>query len=137
MFDIHEPPRPIKALVRELARELPKHHFDSGVGIRIRQRREELGLSQRDLKFWRCSAAYISRIEAGDRIPSFQVLMKLSILLATTPEWLAFGIGAKEAITPPALRPLCGQNDSLRQNLLALIAELRRSRSSRLDAAAA
>ena len=46
-------------------------HVDDpvAVGQRLREAREAAGLSQRDLSFSGCSAAYISRIEAGTRIP--------------------------------------------------------------------
>jgi transcriptional regulator with XRE-family HTH domain len=57
---------------------VPRHkstHVDSAgaVGQRIREARERRGLRQRDLAFEGCSAAYVSRIEAGERIPSLQL----------------------------------------------------------------
>src|SRR6476659_6280559 len=47
------------------------------VGRRLREARERAGLSQRQLSFPGCSPAYISRIEAGDRIPSLQLLREM------------------------------------------------------------
>src|SRR6266849_5927016 len=49
-----------------------------GLGERIRQRRVELGLSQRELASEGVSYAYISRIEADARRPSIRALRKLA-----------------------------------------------------------
>jgi tetratricopeptide (TPR) repeat protein len=48
-------------------------------------------LSQRDLSFTGCSPAYISRIEAGDRIPSLQLLRELGQRLGVSEDYLATG----------------------------------------------
>ena len=50
-------------------------HYDdpAAVGRRVFEAREAAGLSQRELAFPGCSAAYISRIERGERVPSLQV----------------------------------------------------------------
>ena len=55
-------------------------HVDHPVaaGRRLKEARERAGLSQRRLAFPGCSAAYISRIESGDRIASLQVLRELA-----------------------------------------------------------
>jgi predicted transcriptional regulator len=47
-------------------------HIDSpkAVGRRLKEARDRSGLSQRQLAFPGCTAAYISRIEAGARVPS-------------------------------------------------------------------
>ena len=50
-----------------------------------------MGLSQRDLAVAGCTAAYISRIEAGDRIPSLQLLRRLGELLGVSADYLATG----------------------------------------------
>jgi len=47
-------------------------------GRRLRETREHAGLSQRGLAFPGCTAAYISRIEAGDRVASPRVLRELA-----------------------------------------------------------
>jgi transcriptional regulator with XRE-family HTH domain len=56
----------------------------SGVGDRIRKRRTELGLSQRDIAEPGVTYAYISRIEAGTRSPSLTALVKIAEKLDTT-----------------------------------------------------
>lgn len=74
-------------------------HVDdpAAVGRRLKEAREAAGLSQRDLSFSGCSAAYISRIEAGTRIPSLQLLREMGRRLGVTEDYLATG-----SDTPPA-----------------------------------
>ncbi len=69
------------------------NHIDSplSVGLRLKRAREEAGLSQRQLAFTGCTAAYISRIESGARIPSLQMLHELALRLGITRDWLAMG----------------------------------------------
>jgi tetratricopeptide (TPR) repeat protein len=69
-------------------------HVDSAeaVGRRLKAARLEAGLSQRQLAFPGCSAAYISRLEAGERVPSLQLLRKLAVKLEADEEFLATGI---------------------------------------------
>lgn len=68
-------------------------HVDdpSAVGKRLREARERAGLSQRQLSFPGCSPAYISRIEAGDRIPSLQLLREMGRRLGVSEDYLATG----------------------------------------------
>ncbi len=68
-------------------------HVDdpAAAGRRLRAARDAAGLSQRDLSFSGCSAAYISRIEAGARIPSLQLLRELGRRLGVTEDYLATG----------------------------------------------
>jgi tetratricopeptide (TPR) repeat protein len=61
------------------------------VGRRLREAREAADLSQRQLAFPGCSPAYISRIEAGDRIPSLQLLRELGRRLGVSEDYLATG----------------------------------------------
>jgi transcriptional regulator with XRE-family HTH domain len=61
------------------------------VGRRLREARLRAGLSQRDLSFPGCSPAYISRIEAGDRIPSLQLLRQMGERLGVSEDYLATG----------------------------------------------
>jgi len=69
------------------------NHVDDprAVGERLRAAREAANLSQRQLAFQGCSPAYISRIEAGDRIPSLQLLRELGRRLDVTEDYLATG----------------------------------------------
>jgi transcriptional regulator with XRE-family HTH domain len=70
------------------------HHLPDlkGTARRIRARRVELGISQRELAFDGCSYAYISRVEAATRTPSRQVLIGLARRLGTTEHFLVYGI---------------------------------------------
>jgi tetratricopeptide (TPR) repeat protein len=68
-------------------------HVDdpSAVGSRLREAREHAGLSQRQLAFEGCSPAYISRLEAGQRVPSLQLLRKIASKLGVDENFLATG----------------------------------------------
>ena len=74
-------------------------HIDSAkdVGRRLREARTKAGLSQRQLAFPGCTAAYISRLEAGARIPSLQMVNQLAARLDVTGSWLATGVDAVAA----------------------------------------
>ena len=61
------------------------------VGDRIRQRRLELGLSQRELASEGVTYAYISRLEANARTPSIKALRKLATKLDVSAHWLETG----------------------------------------------
>ena len=71
----------------------PSTHVDDpvAVGRRLRNAREAAGLTQRELSFEGCTAAYVSRIEAGARVPSLQILHEFAKRLRVTPEYLATG----------------------------------------------
>ena len=58
----------------------PSNHVDDpiAVGQRLRQAREAAGLTQRELSFEGCTAAYVSRIEAGARVPQAGFLAPLT-----------------------------------------------------------
>jgi transcriptional regulator with XRE-family HTH domain len=68
-------------------------HYDdpSAVGKRLFESRQAAGLSQRELSFPGCSAAYISRIERGERIPSLQVMRELARRTGVSETTLAYG----------------------------------------------
>jgi tetratricopeptide (TPR) repeat protein len=68
-------------------------HVDSpeAVGARIRALRLDRDLRQRDLAFDGCTPAYISRIEAGARIPSLQLLREIGRRLGVSADYLATG----------------------------------------------
>lgn len=72
---------------------LKAQHVDNParVGERLRAARLAKGLSQRGLSFPGCTAAYISRIEAGDRVPSLQLLREFGRRLGVSAEFLATG----------------------------------------------
>jgi transcriptional regulator with XRE-family HTH domain len=79
-----------------LAMTAPHYHShvdDPGaVGRRLKEARLAAGLSQRQLSFPGCSAAYISRLEAGDRVPSLQLLRKIAAKLDADEQYLATGV---------------------------------------------
>ena len=77
-------------------------HVDdpAAVGRRLRETRISAGLSQRQLSFPGCSAAYVSRLEAGARVPSLQLLRKLALKLNVDEEYLATGAERIEQISP-------------------------------------
>ena len=83
----------------------PSHHVDDpiAVGQRLRQAREAAGLTQRELSFEGCTAAYVSRIEAGARVPSLQILHEFAKRLGVTPEYLATGRPAGEDVSSELL----------------------------------
>lgn len=64
----------------------------AAVGRRLREARERAGISQRQLSFEGCSPAYISRIEAGERIPSLQLLREMGRRLGVSEDFLATGL---------------------------------------------
>src|SRR5581483_2129934 len=61
---------------------------------RLKEARDRAGMSQRQLAFPGCTAAYISRIEAGARVPSLQMINQLALRLEVTGQWLATGVEA-------------------------------------------
>jgi tetratricopeptide (TPR) repeat protein len=71
----------------------PSSHVDdpAAVGRRLRQAREAAGLTQRELSFEGCTAAYVSRIEAGARVPSLQILREFGKRLGVSADFLATG----------------------------------------------
>jgi transcriptional regulator with XRE-family HTH domain len=77
-------------------------HVDdpAAVGRRLREARVTAGFSQRQLSFPGCSAAYISRLEAGERVPSLQLLRKLALKLDADDQYLATGIARIEQAPP-------------------------------------
>ncbi len=75
-------------------------HIDdqAAVGRRVHDARLRAGLSQRELAFDGCSYAYISRVEAGQRIPSMQVLQELARRLGVSATYLALGTDAPDHV---------------------------------------
>jgi tetratricopeptide (TPR) repeat protein len=75
-------------------RRLRPMHVDDPqlVGRRLRKARTDARLSQRELSSAGCTAAYISRIEAGERVPSLQLIHEFARRLGVSPEFLATGV---------------------------------------------
>jgi ribosome-binding protein aMBF1 (putative translation factor) len=66
---------------------------DRAVGLRIRERREALGKGQREVARF-CvgvSAAYLSRIEDGERAPTISALVEIANALDVSALYLATG----------------------------------------------
>lgn len=61
------------------------------MGRRLAAARQRAGLTQRALAFPGCSPGYIARIEAGDRVPSLQLIRELARRLEVTESFLATG----------------------------------------------
>lgn len=76
------------------------------IGKRIRQLREALGLSQRQLAEPGVCYAYISRIESGTRLPSVKVLRKLAPKLGVSVEYLETGEEAPVTLESRSLEEL-------------------------------
>jgi transcriptional regulator with XRE-family HTH domain len=75
-----------------MARQKLNWYDDPGkVGQRLRAAREAAGLSQRDLATESCTAAYVSRIEKGERVPSIQLMREFASRLGLSEEYLATG----------------------------------------------
>ncbi len=81
-------------------------HYDdpAAVGQRVFEAREAAGLSQRELAFPGCSAAYISRIERGERVPSLQVMRELARRTGVSEQELAFGKETLDATVAERVR---------------------------------
>jgi tetratricopeptide (TPR) repeat protein len=83
----------------------PSTHVDdpAAVGQRLREARQAAGLTQRELSFDGCTAAYVSRIEAGARVPSLQILREFAKRLDVTADYLATGTSAEEGMSSDLL----------------------------------
>jgi tetratricopeptide (TPR) repeat protein len=75
-----------------MARRPAKHIDDpAALGQRLREARRGAGISQRELAGDSCTTAYVSRIEAGVRVPSYQLLLEFAKRLGMTADFLATG----------------------------------------------
>jgi tetratricopeptide (TPR) repeat protein len=83
----------------------PSTHVDDprAVGERVRQAREAAGLSQRQISFPGCTPAYISRIETGARVPSYQVLREIGRRTGVSADYLATGGTEQAVVDDPVL----------------------------------
>jgi tetratricopeptide (TPR) repeat protein len=76
-----------------MARQLSSHIDDpKRLASRLKSARQRAEMSQRQLSFPGCTAAYISRIEAAARVPSLQMINELASRLGVTAQWLATGV---------------------------------------------
>lgn len=80
-------------------------HVDDpvAVGRRLVSARSAAMLSQRDVAFPGCSAAYVSRIEHGQRTPSLQVLRELAERCGVSETYLAWG---RDVLVDPTVTEL-------------------------------
>jgi len=81
-------------------------HIDSAaaVGRRLWEARQAAGLTQGAISFPGCSVGYISRIEAGGRVPSLQVIRELARRLGVSEGWLASGRAENQSSAEAALQ---------------------------------
>ena len=84
------------AIIKALGKALPKRYHDDQLGARIRKRRREWGLLQRELAFRGCGAGNLSRIERGEYSPAFDLVLKLCLILDLNPAYLCWGRGIKQ-----------------------------------------
>jgi transcriptional regulator with XRE-family HTH domain len=89
----------------EMPRSLTTHIDNpNALGQRLREAREAAEISQRQLAFPGCTAAYISRLEAGARVPSLQMVNELASRLNVRPAWLARGAEVDPSGMPDEVR---------------------------------
>ncbi len=93
-------------------------------------------MTQRGLAFEGCTPAYLSRVEAGQRIPSLQILRSLAERLGTTTEFLATGAQPLAEQDPLFEAELAGRTGD-RRTAKRLFAEAMESESATLAASGA
>jgi tetratricopeptide (TPR) repeat protein len=108
-------------------------HVDDprAVGERVRLARKQAGLTQRELAFPGCSDGYLSLIEAGSRVPSYQILRELGQRLGVKAEYLATGasdLAEEDPLFDAELAARLGDRDQARVAYEAIIANPHRSR---------
>lgn len=101
-----------------------------GLGERIRERRQEIGLTQDDLaKILEVTPQHISAIENDKRLPSLEFLVKLAKTLKVTTDYLLSG---EEAIVTPTISAIKADkklSTRSRNALVNLVEELYEERS--------
>lgn len=120
-------PRAIPEILTDMTVAVPRSHCDppEKLGRRFQELRQQRGLSQRQLAFPGCSAAYISRLEAGDRRPSIQTLHRLAFRLYTPTIYLSHGHGSPNDPPTEAILALSGNDRRKRQEMSELAVEMR------------
>lgn len=103
-------------------------HVDDpkAVGKRLRQAREAAGLTQRQLAFPGCTPAYISLIEAGARVPSYQILREFGRRLGLRADYLATGVSdaaEEDPLFDAELAARLGDREQARAAYQAIVAE--------------
>jgi tetratricopeptide (TPR) repeat protein len=103
-------------------------HVDDpkAVGERVRQAREAAALTQRQLAYVGCTAAYISAIERGSRVPSYQILRELGRRLGVSADYLATGVSEaaeEDPLFDAELAARLGDSERARAAYEAIIAE--------------
>jgi tetratricopeptide (TPR) repeat protein len=102
-------------------------HVDdaTAVGQRLREARTSAGLTQRQLAYPGCTAAYISLIESGARVPSYQVLLELGRRLGVSADHLATGSasGGDDPLFSAELAARLGDRAEARAMYESIIAE--------------
>lgn len=88
------------------------------IGSRIKQRRGELRLTQKELaEKVKVSRSAVNSWEMGDHMPGGPTFVKLLSALGCSPEWLETGKGTPEVVTPSPVQkekeftPLIKKND--------------------------
>lgn len=110
----------------QLKRSRTPHYDDPvAVGERLHAAREAAGISQRELAFPGCSAAYISRIERGERIPSLQVMRELARRTGISESFLAYGreridAAVSDAVSAVEAAEVAGDRDEVAKAYRAL-----------------
>jgi transcriptional regulator with XRE-family HTH domain len=93
------------------------------IAARLKRLRLAQGLSQRDLSSPGVSYAYISRIEAGARMPSVKALRKLAAKLDVTVEYLETGVN--ETLGDRIVRKVTPKVEAIRVTIAASRVHLR------------
>lgn len=107
------------------------------LGRRLAELRNERRLSLRQLAFPGCTAAYISAIEKGRRVPSLQLLHELAKRLSVSAEYLATGehTSLETQLVEAEMAVQLGRDEEARQLLSALLPRLDGSLHVRATAA--
>jgi putative transcriptional regulator len=100
------------------------------MGIRLRTRRAEIGLSQAELAGeLGVTRQHLSRLELGHDPPTLPMLLSLSRQLGVSTDWLL--VGRATAETPDvaeAIRADQGISEAAKSHLIGLVEELLRHR---------
>ncbi|MFN0153444.1 MAG: helix-turn-helix domain-containing protein [Gaiella sp.] len=96
-----------------------------GLAARIRARREELSLTQKDLaNEVRVTAQHISRVENQQASPSLELIVRISRQLGVTTDYLLTGETVPKLDITAAVRSLPDVSARAKRALLALADEL-------------